>query len=514
MKKKLVKSFVFASMMFMVSACSSNPSETLPTTYTVTFDASGASGVVPPQQTVEEGESIYLPNHNLFMEGYEFEGWEYDGKIYHINDEVKVYSDMTFAAKWGQMIAQFSQESYHYDKAVGKDMELPLTIKNCNLYYVEVDNERVVDYRYDSTRSVLVLSEAYCVTLEVGTHELRVITDGGKSVVAKCSLIVENSINTSFDEQTIKHYSHGVTNGIKFDVDFEGTKVDSIKYGDYTLTSADYSVGSDYIFINSSFITRFPKSVELSLKLSNNDIYKFEITNDVIFASDYDLVTTHSDTQSDVGLNPLYQYASNVSIVEAPNGSEMDGKVLKITPNTVDVTYDCNGYYTLRTPKYDATWYAPGFVEGKMYSVSFDYYTENTSVGVFALQGFGGTYNSNLLLGSENDGIVHHFSDVISYDEMGLGIKLYALFKDGNATLPGENGIVYVDNFRVIEIDGVPTFGTPENYASEGDLTVTFDSFGYTFDITIDGTKVENYTYDAVAKALTIPESALKGLEL
>lgn len=162
----------------------------------------------------------------------------------------------------------------------------------------------------------------------------------------------------------------------------------------------------------------------------------------------------------------------------------MDGKVLKITPNTRDVAYDCNGYITLRTPIYDATWYAPGFKSGKYYAISFDYMTEGTSSGTFALQGFNGTLNEPLLLGAENDGILHSVRVVVPYEALGQGMKIYAKFGSQSENAPGSNGIVYLDNIMVTQLNSIlsvtdaPDYslGTSD-YVFSVNSTIDFDLF-------------------------------------
>ena len=130
--------FLFIMCIFaLLTACNN----TTATTYTAVFDANGSTGTAPIDVTVNSGESIVIPEHELTKEGFVFEGWQLDDNLYQANDEVEIYKDTIFTAKWGKITAQFSQQTYHYDKAVGHPMELPIIFNYCNFYYVEVDGE-------------------------------------------------------------------------------------------------------------------------------------------------------------------------------------------------------------------------------------------------------------------------------------------------------------------------------------------------------------------------------------
>ena len=73
--------------------------------YTVTFNANGASGVVPAAQTANAGSAITLPNGNgLSKKGYVFSGWSVNDSgmeaAYNAGASYVLDGDITLFAKW------------------------------------------------------------------------------------------------------------------------------------------------------------------------------------------------------------------------------------------------------------------------------------------------------------------------------------------------------------------------------------------------------------------------------
>ena len=197
----------------------------------------------------------------------------------------------------------------------------------------------------------------------------------------------------------------------------------------------------------------------------------------------------------------MYQYSDNVVITEGPE--KMDGKVLKFTPNTVDVTYNCHAIYTLRKASWDSLWYNANFLDDKYYVISFDYMTEGTSVGEFYFKNRQAqTYN--LPLGADADGIVRNFNLVLKGSDIGTGIYLWAFFKNGG-------GCVYVDNFSVTSFEEIPEISCIEDYSFVSAAEFNFDAKGFLFNAKIDGSEVE-VQYDDENKKLIIPVSEIQKL--
>ncbi|HCC37564.1 MAG TPA: hypothetical protein DEQ14_08085, partial [Treponema sp.] len=77
--------------------------ETGTTTYTVTFDLNGGAGEKPPAQTVNNGESVTLPDA-FFREGYTFGDWNTEpdgtGLTYKARDSYKPTGNVTLYARW------------------------------------------------------------------------------------------------------------------------------------------------------------------------------------------------------------------------------------------------------------------------------------------------------------------------------------------------------------------------------------------------------------------------------
>lgn len=338
------------------------------------------------------------------------------------------------------------KEEYLYDRALGGTFELPIKIGGGKMSLVKVDgmNIRSANYRYNSDSACVEISEEYLFSLEAGDHSVQIITTGGS---AKFVLNVSNTVTTAFDETTEKSGFVGRDDAVFFKVDFNGTSVKSIKYGDHELTNDDYSVEKDGISIKSSFFSRTYRedSRVYSLTLSNNERYEFSITTNVLFYSDYDLTTIHDELQSNIGHNSLYQDSTRVTIIDAPEGSGFSGKVLKFVPHTEDVALSVHGIYTFDHEGGTSTWRKMNFVVGKTYVVSFDYMTIDTKAGEdFRFR----TYNNSLMgdkINTGKPGKLQHFSYSFTYKSSMQAFMVYGMFKNG--------GYLLVDNFSFVELD-------------------------------------------------------------
>ena len=121
MKNKFWISLMIVCVMLMAVACG-------PKNVTVTFDAGGAMGTPPAAITVTEGTIVTIPEHELVKDGFVFEGWTDGTSVYQEGDELELTKNLVLSATWGAILAQFTQSTYHYDKAVGLPMELPLAL--------------------------------------------------------------------------------------------------------------------------------------------------------------------------------------------------------------------------------------------------------------------------------------------------------------------------------------------------------------------------------------------------
>lgn len=361
------------------------------------------------------------------------------------------------------------KEEYLYDRAIGGTFELPIKMGGGKMSLVKVDgmNIRSANYRYNEESSCIELYEEYLFSLEAGDHSVQIITTGGS---AKFVLDVSNTVSTAFDETTEKSGFVGRDDAVFFKVDFNGTSVKSIKYGDYELTNDDYSVEKDGISIKSSFFSRTYRedSRVYSLTLSNNERYEFSITTNVLFYSDYDLTTIHDELQSNTGHNSLYQDSTRVTIIDAPEGSGFSGKVLKFVPHTEDVALSVHGIYTFDHEGGTSTWRKMNFVVGKTYVVSFDYMTVDTKAGEdFRFR----TYNSSLMgdkINTGKSGKLQHFSYSFTYKSSMQAFMLYGMFKKG--------GYLLVDNFSFVELDNSSSSATSSTVCPTGGTTVTLET--------------------------------------
>jgi len=115
MKKQIFNFILLTIIVFTFFACEGmatlfhgeKPTEPPPppVTYTVTYNANGASGTPPATQTVYENAVILLPNGDGLSKGtYEFVGWSEspsgDTIIYSIGASITVTRNMVFYAQW------------------------------------------------------------------------------------------------------------------------------------------------------------------------------------------------------------------------------------------------------------------------------------------------------------------------------------------------------------------------------------------------------------------------------
>lgn len=511
----LIAAFALAAIVaFGLSACKPEDPKTKTKTYSVSYETGGGTGTAPETQEYEAGELIVLPANPFEYANHNFTGWKTGEIVYAAGESYTIpEADTVFVAQWEVAVPEvgqpsFSEQSYAYDRLGGGDLELPLDLANANLYYVEVNGDKVsaLSFRYDAETKCLVLFEDYILDFQDGEYIVKAITDAGNASAAQCTLTVDNSVKTSFDEQTVKEFRFGIDEGVSFDVSFNGTTVTSLYQNGIKIDETYYTLENDVFTVKSDWLRRYCDDAEYIVELSNHDRYHFTVITNVIFYSDYDVTTIHDTTASNTGMNPLYQYYDNVSIVSAPENSGMEGNVLKFTPNTQPVLYDCNAIMTLRKQSWEATWYAPGFLDGTAYAVSFDYMTEGTSVGDFEFASRSSGYRVPLLLGEKNDGVVHHFSAVLTSEQIGNGIWIWAYFEDGG-------GSIYLDNYSVTPVENIPELIAEEDYTGYGDYNLTFRPYGMIWELFCDGERVENVAYDAETDTLTVPESWMSALE-
>lgn len=392
----------------------------------------------------------------------------------------------------------FSQNHYSYDKNISEDLELPLNLYGCNIYVVEFNGEQLLAkyFYYDSKTSCLVIKMDYLCTLENGTYSIRVIVDGENVSPAETSLEITNSILTEFDEVRRKEYRYGKDTAVTFNCDFATASVVSLKKDDIIIDESYYKYENNALVISADLLNHCYGVADFTIELSNHDSYDFSVKTDTLFFTDYDITTIDDKTESTAGGNPLYQYATSEkqTIVDATEFG-MTGNALKYIPNYENVDLDCHGIFTLGSENSGMTWYELGYRANGKYLISFDYVThdsKNNSEQTFCFAtvnawGAPFVYQENLLIGPENDDQVHHFSAILTGDQISHGTLIYAKWLNGS-------GYLLVDNMRVLEIADEPSLNESYEYryGSTDDYTIAFDTKGWIYDLYIDGVKVED----------------------
>ena len=436
------------------SSNSTEPSEPQETFYTVTFTADDGTGTAPTVADKKNNESFNLPQNTFTKLYYTFVGWGYNGNIYSENQSFTMpNSNVEFQAIWKSDYPgtpEFSQESYFYDRLGGGAIELPYDLDGAKLYYVYVDGVALAKgtYEYNDSTKCIEINEYTAIRLADGTHTIKTVTDAGDAIPATCTLITDNSVKTAYNSGDYVNFKYGKDDDVKLNFNLNGTTVKSMMQGDRVIPSSYYSLNGNTVSFSADWAKRYYGDTKYEIILSNNDVYSFTVRTNVIFYTDYDVTTIHDTTNSNTGQNSLYQYYSAVSIVDAPTSYGFEsGKCLRIKPNTTDVAFDCNGYFTLKSPSCSFAWYNAGFDSAKDYRVSFDYATENTTTGELFYRNEAGSWGMNLFIGTDNDNQVHHFETVIDGSIIGNGLFLRAFFKGGSA------GYVYIDNFSVSETE-------------------------------------------------------------
>lgn len=77
-----------------------------PTTYTITYNAGGATGTVPTQSALAAGDTFTVASHgNLMKNGMEFAGWSDGSRTYNAGDTYTMGSEnVTLTAQWVTMV--------------------------------------------------------------------------------------------------------------------------------------------------------------------------------------------------------------------------------------------------------------------------------------------------------------------------------------------------------------------------------------------------------------------------
>lgn len=478
--------------------------------YEVEFDANSALGNAPAVDPLAKGEDFVFPQNTFTKHGYVFIGWQYNGTVYQPKDSIKMPADkITVIAQWQVFNPTFSQAEYSYDKVVGGELELPLNLGDLAPYYLDFNGDYLDRelFSYDAESGCLIVSESYMLNLTTGSYTLTLLTDGDGDP-AVCTVIVDNSIKTEFDDVSTKLFTYGIDKGVSFDVDFGEATVTALKQGDTVIGDEYYTLDGNTFTISGEWLKKYYSDTTYSVFLSNYDKYDFTIQTNIVFYTDYDVTVIHDTKQSNVGHNSLYQYSDNVSITDGVEG--MSGNVLKFTPNTTDVTYNCHSIYTIgsSTCSYN-NWYKSPMNANKTYVVSFDYMPVDTTVGEFYFSTVpNDPFKVDLNLGEEHNGKVHHFVTVFDGSYLGNGIRVWAKFIGGG-------GYIFFDNFSVAQLDALPEISCEnEEYILDGnDLTLSFNDNGYPFEIAIDGKLVE-YGYNKDTNVLTIDGSELALLSI
>jgi hypothetical protein len=385
-------------------------------------------------------------------------------------------------------------------------MEMPLEMHGNNIFYLYIGG-KIIDassYTYDSAKKVLRVYESFMLSLAKGTYEVKVISDAYNADPAITSLVVTNSVVTSFDANSVRNYRLGKDQTIDFNVDFSTATIKSLKKVDRVIDPSFYTLSGNVFSVSHKVFDDYYGDSDYTLALSNNDVYSFTIKSNVLFYTDYDNTTINNTTESQTGQNPLYQWA-NSTTEQIIDGTQygFSGNVLQIIPNTVDNNMHCHGYFTLKSSSWGSTWYDVGYAADGLYNISFDYATVDTiasSTVEFSFKSASTSYADNLLYGPENDGKVHHYSTVMTGSQIGNGTFLWAYFNGGG-------GKVLVDDFKVASLDNQLTIGAVSQYNMTGDFSFAVADNGYYFDV-YAGDSLIPHTY--ANGVVTISADAMK----
>ena len=367
----------------------------------------------------------------------------------------------------------FTNTTISYDRCAGGKLEVPVEMNRGIASMLNSENGRVLDayWAYNEETGCLEIAEEFVLDLALAEHSFTFITTGGS---ATFTLNVFNSITTAFDEETEKEAFLGKTDYVAFNITLNEAEIVKVTFGGIELTAdEDYSVAEGELRILSSFFAKTIAGDEREYKvyLSNKDAYTFNVnvTNQLFF-TDYDVTTIHDDFQSTIGHNPLYQDSTRVQLVDAPENSALEGKVLKFEPHTTDVSLDVHGVYTLECASSDSLWMNIPFNDGKYYAVSFDYMTVGTTAGeTFAFRSWHNKIYK--LLDTGKPGEVQHFSHVFKWEESQLGLLVFGKFVNG--------GCIYFDNYRIVELGSVEPTITAGDYKSQDTYTVACSLAGF-----------------------------------
>ena len=403
----------------------------------------------------------------------------------------------------------FSEATYTYDKNVANDLELPIELGNYNLVYFKLNDEFISSkyFSYDHSTKCIVVDQDYILTLATGEYDIIAISDKATGGTYTAKLTIINTLETSFDENNVRNYTFGKDDIISFNCSFGGATIKEISDGTNVIDSSLYEVKNNALVLNHEIFDQSYGTKTYTLTLSNNEVYDFVVSSNITFNSNYDTSTIHDTLVSTVGINPLYQYndGTNVSIIDGTSFG-MEGNVLKYIPNYTQNSLDCHGIYTLRnTSTPDCLWYDGGFEDDGFYNIQFDYMTIDSTVGNFCVKTLYQDVISPLLIGEENNNVLHHYSLNIKGEDITGGLYIYAFFENGS-------GYLLCDNFQVTKIENEMELGVVPDYVRGEDLNIPLTDNGYQFTI-IDDSNNEVNDYRISDNTLTISSSYLDTLE-
>ncbi len=398
-----------------------------------------------------------------------------------------------------------------YDIGNGGDFTFQVNLNGGTITKLE-NGANVIDpmeYLFKADDNTITVFSTYMLYLELGDYTFKLTTDLGSATFA---VKVVNTIVTEV-ETSDKNYVYGSGTDVSINATLSGATVTEFKAGGRKLTANDYSYDAENgkLVINADYCDTLYGTTEMTLTLSNNDVYKFNVISNAIFVANYD----------DGFIPGSYnEFRNTTTTVDG-----WDGKALQWKGN--------GGNFMLLSPYGSNLGFGMevGYEEGKIYCLSFEFKNawaieDSNPTGTIGWSAPESSLSINYLKDTFNgcvvekgDNGVYSVKVYFKGPKVGVHTQMWTGY-DGN----NPEAVLFdlqFDNITILEVanDQTPVIDAKEAYqyyskGSGANLWFDGEFFAETVsEIKVNDTAIEAANYQLYASSVIIKSAYLETLE-